>query len=237
MYICVYVVLYIFHFHYLKGQYHEIFGLHFFSLNWSFWNPDSWVKNHFADQFIFVKPFKFNVFCRCGIQRKRFFSVVGYNGRVFFHCGIQWRRFSSVVGYNRRGFFPLWDTTENNLRMANKFFSIVSHNAGSFSSVVSYTTTKPYAVYCIPEKSSTLYPTTPQVFFRCIPQWKIFSSIVVYNGRGFFSLWDTTEEAFLHYGIQRKRFFSILGYNIRGFFPLWDTIEKNYTTRNDIFKF
>jgi hypothetical protein len=62
-------------------------------------------------------------FCRCGIQRKRFFSVVGYNGRVFFRCGIQRRRFSYVVGYNRRGFFPLWDTIENNLRMANKFCS------------------------------------------------------------------------------------------------------------------
>ncbi len=41
------------------------------------------------------------------------------------------------MGYNRRGFFLLWDTTENNLRMANKFCSIVSHNAGNFSSVVS----------------------------------------------------------------------------------------------------
>jgi hypothetical protein len=149
---------------------------------------------------------------------------VGYNGRGFFllcdtteeffsASGIQRRRFSSVVGYNRRGFFLLWDTTENNLRMANKFSSIVSHNAGNLSSVVSYTTTESYAVHCIPKKSSAMYPTTPQVFFRCIPQWKIFSYGVGYNRRGFFSLWDTTEEAFLHCGIQRKRFFSIVGYN------------------------
>jgi hypothetical protein len=90
---------------------------------------------------------------------------VGYNGRVFVCCGIQRRRFSYIVGYNRRGFFPLWDTTENNLRMADKFFSVVSNNAGNFSSVVSYTSTESCAVYFIPEKSSALYPTTPQVFF------------------------------------------------------------------------
>ncbi len=36
--------------------------------------------------------------------------------------------------------------------------------------VVSYTTTESCAVYCIPEKFSALYPTTPLVFFRCIPQ-------------------------------------------------------------------
>jgi hypothetical protein len=139
---------------------------------------------------------------------------VGYNGRVFFRCGIQRRRFSSIVGYNRRGFFPLWDTMEINLRMAKKFFSIVSHNAGNFSSIVSYTTTESYAVHCIPEKSSALYPTTPQVFFRCIPQWKIFAFIVGYYGRGF-----------LNCGIQRKKLSSIMGYNGRGFFPFWDTTE------------
>ncbi len=155
---------------------------------------------------------------------------MGYNRRVFFCCEIQRRRFSFIVGYNRRGFFPLWDTTENNLRMANKFFSFVSHDAGNFSCVVSYTTAESYAVYCIPEKSSALYPTTPQVFFRCIPQWKMFSSVVGYNVGGFFvvgyngrsfpPLWNhnTMEE-----------FFFFLGYNGRGFFPLWDTMEKNDT--------
>jgi hypothetical protein len=118
--------------------------------------------------------------------------------------------------------------------MENKFFSLVSHHAGNFSSVVSYTTTESYTVYCIPEKSSALYPTTPQVFFRCIPQWKIFSSVVGYNGRGFF-------------GIQRKKLSSIVGYNARvfflcgiqrkRFFSLWDTKEKNDTTKNDILTF
>jgi hypothetical protein len=72
-------------------------------------------------------------------------------------------------------------------------------------------------VYCIPEKSSALYRTTTQVFFRCIPQWKIFSSVVGYNGRGLFSLWDTTEEAFLYCGIQQS------------FFLLWDTTEEVFS--------
>ncbi len=130
----------------------------------------------------------------------------------------------------------MWDTTENNFRMANKFFSIVSHDVGNFSSFVSYTNTEPYAVYCIPEKSSELYRTTPQVFFRCIPQWKIFSSVVGYNARGFFLLWDTTKEAFLHCAIQRKSFF-LCGIQRKKFLPLWDTMEKNDTTKNDILKF
>ncbi len=43
----------------------------------------------------------FKFFCCCGIQRKRFSSVVGYNRRVF-----------SVVGYDREVFPPLWHTTE-----------------------------------------------------------------------------------------------------------------------------
>jgi hypothetical protein len=134
---------------------------------------------------------------------KSFFPLWDTTEKVFLRCRIQQKRI-----------FPLWNTLENNLRMANKFCSIVSHNAGKFSSVVSYTSTESCAVYCIPEKSSALYPTIPQVFFHCIPQWKIFSSIVGYNGRGFYSLWDTTEEAVLHCEIQQKRFF-----------PLWDTTE------------
>jgi hypothetical protein len=159
---------------------------------------------------------------------------VGYNGRCFFPLWDITEEFFSTVGYNGEGFPPFWDTTEEdifrcgiqqeNLRMANNFFfSIVSHNTGHFSSVVSYTTTESYAVYCIPGKSSALYPTTPQVFFRCIPQWKIFSSIVGYNGRGFFvvgyngrgffPLWDTTEEVFFLFGIERKRFFPVVGYS------------------------
>jgi hypothetical protein len=122
------------------------------------------------------------------------------------------------MGYNRRGFFPLWDTTENRLKMANRFLSIVSHNAGNLSSIVSFTTTESYAVYCIPEKFSALYPTMPQ---------------------GFLPLYPTMEDIFLHCGIQRKRFglvegyngkrkklSTIVGYNGRGFFPFWDTTEE-----------
>ncbi len=41
--------------------------------------------------------------------------------------------------------------------------------------------------------------------FRSIPQWKIFSSIVGYNGRGFFPFWDTMEEVFFRCGIQWKK--------------------------------
>ncbi len=137
--------------------------------------------------FFFVKQFKFYVFLPLWDTTKEVFSRCGIQRKSFFLCGIQRRRFSYVVGYNRRGFFPLWDTTENNLRMANKFCSIVSHNAGNFSSVVSYTSTESCAVYCIQVNSSALYPTTPQVFFHCNPQWKIFSSVVGYKGRGFFS--------------------------------------------------
>jgi hypothetical protein len=86
------------------------------------------------------------------------------------------------------------------------------------------------------EKSSALYATTPQVFFRIIPQWKRFSSIVGYNRRGFFLLWDTTEEVFLHCGYN-GRFFFLCGIQRKRFFPLWDTMEKNDTTKNDISKF
>jgi hypothetical protein len=46
-----------------------------------------------------------DIFLHCGIQRKRFFSVVGYNRRGFFHFGIQWKRFFSVVGYNGKKFY------------------------------------------------------------------------------------------------------------------------------------
>jgi hypothetical protein len=99
-----------------------------------------------------------------------------------------------------------------------QIFSIVSQNAGNFSSVVSYTTAESYAVSCILEKSSALYPTMPQVFFCCIPQWKIFFSVVGYNGRGFF-----------HCGIQRKKLSSIVGYIGRGIFLLWDTTEEVFS--------
>jgi hypothetical protein len=44
---------------------------------------------------------------------------------IFIRCGIQWKRFFFVVGYNGRTFPPLWDTTE-------EVFSIVGYNGRGF---------------------------------------------------------------------------------------------------------
>ncbi len=44
---------------------------------------------------------------------------------IFLRCGIQWKRFFFVVGYNGRSFPPLWDTTE-------EVFSIVGYNGRGF---------------------------------------------------------------------------------------------------------
>ncbi len=155
---------------------------------------------------------------------------MGYNERGFFPLWDTTEEFFSAVGYNREGFPTLWDTTEEDFFCCGIQRRTISGWQTNFvllyfSSVVSYTLTESCAVYCIPEKSSALYPATPQFFFYCISQWKIFSSVVGYNGRGFFSC-----------GIQRKKLSSIVGYN-RSFFPLWDTMEKKHTTQNDTFKF
>jgi hypothetical protein len=48
-------------------------------------------------------------------------AVVGYNVRNFFHCGIQ---------------------MENNLRMFDNFYFVISHNRGVFS-LVSHTAKEP----------------------------------------------------------------------------------------------
>jgi hypothetical protein len=170
-----------------------------------------------------VKPFKFYVFLLLWDTTKE----------VFFRCGIQTEEFFSAVGYNGEGFPTLWDTTEEDFfpcgvhgeqsQDGKQILFYCIHNAGNFSSVVSYTSTESCAVYCIPEKSSALYRTTPQVFFCCIPQWKIFSSVLGYNGRGFFrcgiqqkklsSIVRYNGRVFFHCGIQWKRFFSVVGYN------------------------
>jgi hypothetical protein len=50
---------------------------------------------------------------------------------IFLPCGIQWKRFFFVVGYNGKSFPPLWDTTE-------EVFSIVGYNGRGFFSVVGY---------------------------------------------------------------------------------------------------
>jgi hypothetical protein len=117
---------------------------------------------------------------------------VGYNGRGFFPLWDITKEFFSAVGYNGEGFPPLWDTTEEDIFRCG----IQQRKISGWQTI--------------------FFQWNPQrrtFFFRCIPQWKIFSSIVGYNGRGFFPLWDTTEEVFFHFGIQRKRFFSVVGYN------------------------
>jgi hypothetical protein len=126
---------------------------------------------------------------------EKFFSAVGYNGEGF----------SYVVGYNRRGFFLMWDTTENNLRMTNKFCSIVSHMQEIF----------------LP-----LYPTPQQNLVQCTVSQKIFS-IVSHNAAGFLPLYPTMEDIFLTCGIQWKKLSSIVEYNGRGFFRCGIQWKKN----------
>ncbi len=151
---------------------------------------------------------------------------MGNNRRVFFRCGIQRRRFSSVVGYNRRGFFLLLDTTEKNLRMAKKIFLLYPTTQEIFlplyptlqQNLMLCTVSQKNLPHCIPQCcrfSSVvshngryfppLWDTTEEVFFRCGIQRKKLSSIVGYNGRGFFPFWDTTEEVFFRCGIQWKK--------------------------------
>ena len=108
---------------------------------------------------------------------------MGYNGRVFFRCGIQRRRFSSVVGYNRRGYFPLWDTTEKNFRMANNFFPMEPTTQDIFLPL--YPTMEDIFLHCGKQRKRffsvvgynrrgffPFWDTTEEVFFRCGIQWK-----------------------------------------------------------------
>ncbi len=132
------------------------------------------------------------VFLRCGIQQKRIFSIVVYNGKqsqdgkqIFFCCIPQRRKsfFRCILHHNRILCIVLYP---------RKIFRIVSHNAAGF----------------LP-----LYPTMEDIFLHCGIQRKRFFLVVGYNGKSFPPLWDTTEEVFFHSGIQRKRFFSVVGYN------------------------
>ncbi len=101
-------------------------------------------------------------FFREAIYVLRFLLLWDTTEEVFFRCGIQRKSFFSDVGYNKEGIPPLWDATEEDFFRCEiqrrTFFSIVSHNAGNFSSIVSYTTAESYAVYHVPEKSLALYP-------------------------------------------------------------------------------
>ncbi len=210
----------------LKGivQYHEIFCLHFFKSNWSSRDPDSRVKIILQKNFISWSHLSFTFFCRCGIQRKRFFSVVGYNRIVFFplgettekvflRCGIQQMRIFSVVGYNGEQSQDGKQILFYCIPQCRKFFfCCILHLNRILCSVLYlrkiFSIVSHNASGFLPVVSHNgryfppLWDTKEEVFFRCGIQRKKLSSIVGYNGRGFF-----------HCGIQRKRFFSVVGYN------------------------
>jgi hypothetical protein len=158
--------------------------------------------------------------------KEEFFTVEGYNGKGFPPL---WDTKGEV--------FSLWDTTENNLWMANKFFSVVSHNAGIFLPL--YPTPQQNLMQCtvsnFTEAFPGLYPTPENNFFfvinttqnNCGMQCRKIFSIVSHNATGLLPLYPTMEEEiFLRCGIKQKRFFPVVGYNGRGFLPLWDTREE-----------
>ncbi len=165
----------------------------------------------------------FRFFYRYGRQRKRFFSVVGYNGRVFFRCGIQRRRFSSIVGYNIRRFFFCGIQRRTISGWPQKIFLL-------------YPTTQEIflPLYPTPQQNLMQCTVSQKNLPHCIPQRRRFSSVVSlngkkrkriffilgYNGRSLPPLWDTTEEVF-----------SIVGYNWRGFFRCGIQWEKNIQHR------
>ncbi len=90
--------------------------------------------------------------------------------KLYFGKVIKVFHFFSIVGYNQGGFHPFWDTTEkvflrcgirrgfpslrdiirNNLRMFNKFSSIVSHSARAF--ILLYPTQQKNLLHCIKMK-------------------------------------------------------------------------------------
>jgi hypothetical protein len=180
-----------------------------------------------------VKPFKFYVFCRCGIQRKRFFPLWDTKEKFF-----------SALGYNREGFPTLWDTTEEDFFRSGIQRRTISGWQTNF--VLLYPTMQEIflPLYPTPRQNLVQCTVSQKNLQHCIPQRRRFSSIVSHNGRYFPPLWDTTEEVFFNCGIQRMRFFSVVGYNgrgffhfgmqRRGFFPLWNTMEK-ITQRRMIF--
>jgi hypothetical protein len=65
-----------------------------------------------ATGFLPLYPTTEDIFLCCGIQWKRFFFVVGYNGSSFPPFWDTTEEVFSIVGYNGRGYFPLWDTME-----------------------------------------------------------------------------------------------------------------------------
>jgi hypothetical protein len=71
-------------------------------------------KNHFAEKEFWcrgVLVFLF-FFAVVGDYAIAFIALWDTTEMGFLRCGIQRKRFSSVVGYNGRDIPPLWDTTE-----------------------------------------------------------------------------------------------------------------------------
>ncbi len=171
--------------------------------------------------------YKGRVFFRCGIQRKRFSSVVGHKGKGFFHCGIQWRTISGWL----INFFPLYRT------MQEFFFGCILHHKRILCSVL---LPLHRSFFC------TVSHTGEYLFFvinttqkNCRMQCRKIFCFVSHNATGFLPFYPTVEEMFLccgiqteevfsRCGIQRKRFSSIVGYGTTEdfFFSLWDTTEE-----------
>jgi hypothetical protein len=108
--------------------------------------------------------------CVVGYNREGFPMLWDTTVEIFLRCGIQQWRFSSVVGYNNP---PLWDTTENKLRMEDNFSCIVSHN------LIGY----------VP-----LRDTKQEVFLHCIPQRRSISSVVSHIAKETSALYPTMQK-------------------------------------------
>jgi hypothetical protein len=68
-------------------------------------------ENHFAENINFVNISKF-------------YAVVGYNAAAFLALWDTTEKVFLFCGIQRKKFFPLWDTMDNNLRMAHNFFPL-----------------------------------------------------------------------------------------------------------------
>jgi hypothetical protein len=87
---------------------------------------------------------------------------------VFFLCGIQWKRFSSIVEYNGRGFPPLWDTMEKMIQCRMIFinFKCLSLSSNKNLGKISYlnSQTNPWKEL---EMENYWLTMKKNYFFRC----------------------------------------------------------------------
>ncbi len=109
--------------------------------------------------------------------------------------------------------------------MANKFYSVVSHNAEVFLSL--YPTPQQNLMQCAVSQKNLLH---------CIPQRRRFSSVVSHNRRYFPPLWDTTEEIFFLWDTIEQFFFHC-GIQWKRFLPLWVQWRKIIQRRMIFFNF